>query len=108
MIRHMCISLMMARTRRQLKVLGFINTANGVEVVIQCASKSLQWSTVEKKMFVTFDLGITKASFVSVPLQSFVYPLCVLPDYGGPRNRYMVVLSRRGWVQYFTSNILNN
>jgi len=87
------------------KVLGFFDTAGGVEAVIHCASKPLKWSVVEKKMFVSFDLGTTKASFVSVPLDSFVYPLCVLEDHGGPSNRYVVVLPRRGWVQHFGRDI---
>ena len=87
------------------KVLGFFDTAGGVEAVIHCASKPLKWSVVEKKMFVSFDLGTTKASFVSVPLDSFVYPLCVVEDHGGPRNRYVVVLPRRGWVQHFGRDI---
>lgn len=87
------------------KVLGFVDTANGVEAVIQCSSKPLKWSTVERNMFVSFELGITKTSFVTVPLHSFVYPLCVLRDYGGPSNRYMVVLPRKGWVQYFGTDI---
>lgn len=87
------------------KVLGFIDTANGVEAVIQCASKPLKWAAVENKMFVAFDLGHTMASFVLVPLESFVYLLCVFKDYSGPRNRYIVVLPTRGWVQYFGSDM---
>ena len=88
-----------------LKVLGFVDTADGVEAVIQCAMKPLKWLMVENKILVAFDLGIIKASFVSVPLQSFVYLLCVFKDNGGPRNKYIVVLPRRRWVQYFGSDI---
>ena len=86
-------------------VLGLFETDGGVEAVIHCSSKPLKWSVVEKKMFVSFDLGTTKASIVSVPLDSFVYPLCVLEDHGGPSNRYVIVLPRRGWVQHFGRDI---
>ncbi len=31
-------------------------------------------------------------SFVMVPIESIVYPLCVIPDCGGDSNIYFVVL----------------
>ena len=36
-------------------------------------------------------------SVVTVPLSSFVHPLCVVPDYGGHGTSYLVVLPRRNW-----------
>lgn len=43
-------------------------------------------------MFVEFELGVNDASFVAVPLSSFVYTLCVIEDYGGGENKYIAVL----------------
>lgn len=55
-------------------------------------------------MFVPFELGVKSESFVTVPLLSFVYPLCVIKDYGGEKNRYLVVLPKRQWGRYFGSD----
>ena len=81
------------------KILGFVEGGDGrVEAVVQCSQRPLKWESVEKKMFVPFQLGMTSESFVSVPLSSFVYPLCVIKDYGGGKNTYIVVLPKRQWV----------
>jgi hypothetical protein len=44
------------------------------------------------------DLNI---SFVTVPIEAFVHPLCVIPDCGGDSNIYFVVLPKRNWSQFF-------
>jgi len=46
-------------------------------------------------------------SVVTVPLSSFVHPLCVLPDYGGHGTSYLVILPRRNWGRYFGDKVLN-
>jgi len=86
-------------------ILGFIEIDGGVEAVVQCSSRPMKWSTVEKNMFVGFTLGIESESFVRVPLSSFVFTLCVIEDYGGEINKYYVVLPRRGWGGFFGKDI---
>ena len=88
------------------KVLGFIQTCDGIEAVIQCSTRPVKWSTVERKMFVEFELGVMQESFVNVSLSSFVYSLCVIQNYGGSKNKYMVVLPRSGWGHYFGNDIV--
>lgn len=56
-------------------------------------------------MIVGFTLGEKLESFVRVPMTSLVYTLCVFPDYGGLRNKYFVVLPKRGWGSYFGKDI---
>jgi hypothetical protein len=86
-------------------ILGFMEASDGVEAVIQCAVRPMKWSTVEKNMFVEFTLGVTSESFVRVPLSSFVFTLCIIKDYGGEKNKYFVVLPKRGWGSYFGKDI---
>ena len=84
---------------------GFVEASDGVEAVIQCSVRPMKWSTVEKNMFVEFTLGVTSESLVRVPLSSFVFTLCVIKDYGGEKNKYFVVLPKRGWGSYFGKDI---
>lgn len=90
------------------RVLGFVETLEGVEAVIQCSVRPMKWTTVEKKMLVAFDLGDKDESFVRVPLSSFVHTLCVIRDYGGEKNKYFVVLPKRGWGCYFGKDIMKS
>ncbi len=42
--------------------------------------------------FVKLQLGTDiNISFVTVPIESLVHPLCVIPDSGGDRDIYFVV-----------------
>ena len=83
-----------------------MQTSSGVEAFIQCASIPLNWSKLKQKMFVPFNLSDKQESFVTVPLTSFVYTLCVIKDYGGGANNYIAVLPRGGWGGYFGRDIL--
>ena len=88
------------------KILGFVNFGGNTEAIIQCTEKPLLWSVVEKKILVKVSLGrYTDISMVSVPLLSFVHPLCVIPDYGGNGTSYIVVLPRRNLSRYFGNGI---
>ena len=89
-------------------ILGFIEIDGEVEALVQCSVRPLQWSSVEKNMFVAITLGDKTESFVRVPLSSLVFTLCVIADYGGPRNKYFVVLPRRGWGEYFGQDVNRN
>jgi len=54
---------------------------------------------VEQHFFCKITLGKRFAvSDVTVPSSALVHPLCVIPDYGGDRNAYIVVLPKRNWV----------
>ena len=86
-------------------ILGFVEASDGVEAVIQCSVCPMKWSTVEKNMFVEFTLGVNSESLVRVPLSSFVFTLCVIKDYGGEKNKYFVVLPKRGGGSYFGKDI---
>jgi hypothetical protein len=45
-------------------------------------------------------------SFVIVPIDSIVHPLCMFPDDGSNQtNKYFVVLPKRNWSRYFGKNI---
>ena len=87
------------------KILGFVQVGEDeIEAVVQCSAESLDWSTVEKEFIVHFHHGTDHCtSFVTIPMSAIVHPLCIVPDYGrGINNRYMVVLPKQNWSQYFS------
>ena len=89
------------------KILGFVKLEKTTEAVVHCTDKPLSWSSVEKNFLVKVNLGRDETlSVVSVPLTSFVHPLCVVPDYGGNVTSYIVVLPRRNWSRYFADQIV--
>jgi hypothetical protein len=45
-------------------------------------------------------------SFVLVPIEALVHPLCVIPDSGGNRDIYFVVLPKLNWSQFFGERII--
>ncbi len=75
------------------KILGFLDIEGEREALIQCSIKPLVWSVVERDSIVKLKLGMDfKISFVTVPIECLVNPLCVNPDIGGDRDIYFVVL----------------
>jgi hypothetical protein len=59
-----------------------------------CETTSLEYSG--KNFFVKMKLGTDfNNSFVAVPIEALVHPLCVIPDCGGDSNIYFVVLPKR-------------
>jgi hypothetical protein len=91
------------------KILGFIEVGDKQEAVIQCSEKPLEWKTVKTKFFVAITIGTDyDISFVTVPIDALVHPLCVLPDSGGNANSYFVVLPKRNWSRYFGDKIRYN
>ncbi len=77
------------------------------EAVIQCSVKPLLWSVAERNVSVKLQLGMDfNISFVTVPIESPVHPLCVIPDSGGDRDIYFVVLPKRNWSQFFGERII--
>lgn len=79
---------------------------NGVEAIVQCSTCPMKWLSVENNTFVGFTLGDQPESFARVPLSSFVFTLCVIEDYGGEKNRYYVLLPKRGWGGYFGKDMV--
>ncbi len=46
-------------------------------------------------------------SFVTVPIEALVHPLCAIPDFGGDSDIYFVVLPKRNWSRFFGESIIN-
>ncbi len=89
------------------KILGFLSIEGHCEAVIQCSVKPLLWSVVKRFFFVKMKLGTNfNISFVTVPIEALVHPLCVIPDIGGDSNIYFVVLPKRNWSQFFGERII--
>ncbi len=77
------------------------------EAVIQYSVKPLLWSVVERFLFVKLQLGMdVNISFVTVPIESLVHPLCAIPDSGGDSDIYFVVLPKHNWSQFFGERII--
>jgi hypothetical protein len=45
-------------------------------------------------------------SFVMVPIEALVHPLCVIPDCGDDSYIYVVVLPKCNWSQFFGERII--
>jgi hypothetical protein len=89
------------------KILGFLSIEDKREAVIQCFVKPLLWSTVERTFYAKMNQGTNfNFSFVTVPIEAFVHPLCVIPDCGGDSNIYYVVLPKHNWSQFFGERII--
>ena len=44
-------------------------------------------------------------SFVVVPIEAIVHPLCIIPDDGDNPFRFFVILPKRNWSIYFGQSI---
>ena len=61
------------------KVLGFITINNELEAYVQCSVNQLMWNEVETDFIHSIQLGTDfNVSYVSVPINSIVHPLCVV------------------------------
>jgi hypothetical protein len=70
-----------------------------------CKTTSLECSG--KIFFVMMNLGMDfNISFVTLPIEALVRPLCVIPDSGGNRDIYFVVLPKHNWSQFFGERII--
>ncbi len=57
--------------------------------------------------FIKMKLGTDfNISFVMVPIEALVHPLCVIPDCNGDSNIYLVVLPKPKWSQFFGERII--
>ena len=89
------------------RILGFISIDGKKEAAVQCSSKPLRWNTVEKKFIVQIKLGTDfTISFVTVPIEALVHPLCVFPDNTKENcETFYIVLPKRNWSRYFGDRI---
>jgi hypothetical protein len=39
-------------------------------------------------------------SFVTVPIEALIHPLCLIPDCNGDSDIYFVVLPKRNWSRF--------
>ncbi len=77
------------------KILGFININGKHEAVVQCAKKHLCWDDLIKHFIIPIDIGCQfEVSFVVVPIESIVHPLCCIPDDEENCNCFIVVLPK--------------
>ena len=84
------------------KILGFIRRNDGeVQAVVQCSDKPLPWSVLESKFVCSFELCLDKGKEQIVPLSSLSDPLCVVKDYGAKDNKYMLILPKGQWSDYY-------
>ncbi len=74
------------------RLLGFI-TSNGTrEAAIQCSLNPLTWEDIQQKNVVDIEIGQNfDVSFVFVPIELIVHPLCIIPDDGDNMKKYFVV-----------------
>ena len=94
------------QTHYPSRVLGLILIDGKQEAVIQCLVKPILWMTVEKHFIVPVKLGTDfNILFVTVPMDAFVHPLCVLPDLGGETDAFFILLPKRIWSRYFGDRI---
>lgn len=84
------------------KILGFIRRNDGeVQAIVQCLDKPLPWSVLESKFVCSFELCLDKGKEQIVPLSSLSDPLCVVKDYGAKDNKYMLILPKGQWSDYY-------
>ena len=90
-----------------LPILGYVSIDGKQEAAIQCLSKPILWSTVEKDFIVPIQLGTDfNISFVTVPIDALFHPLCVFPDtIDNNCDTFYVVLPKRNWSRYFGDRI---
>jgi hypothetical protein len=89
------------------RLLGFITTNSTQEAVIQCSVNPIQWDTIQQNFIVKIQLGRNfDVSFVTVPIESIVHPLCVFLDDGDLTDKYFVVLPKRNWSRFSGNNIV--
>lgn len=84
------------------KIPGFIRHENEVRAVVQCSVRPIPWSMLEQKFICSFELCSEHGEEQIVPMSSRRSdPLCVVKDYGATKNKYLLVLLKGQWSEYF-------
>ena len=100
--------------RRRLQY-GDVGLADGVYAVVEnsqvekldkdgydeCGVKSELMLAIRKEIQLDDDGFPIKRTFYLADTDAFVDPCCVVPDLGGPKNRYFVVQPRNAWADLF-------
>ena len=81
-------------------VFAVVETAN-VEADITEIGRSDLMTPVRKEVEVDEDGFVQERTFYLADTEAFEDPCCVIPDLGGPSNRYFVVKPRNQWAQEF-------
>ena len=88
---------------------GGIPLKDGVFAVVETATvektvmvRSDLMTPVAKEVELTESGKVAKRMFYLADTEAFMDPCCVIPDIGGPPNRYFVVKPRNEWAQEFT------
>ena len=55
----------------------------------------------EGQVLLDEDFQVSDRKFFLADTEAFVEPCCVIPDVGGPRNRYYLIESRENWPEIF-------
>jgi len=89
------------------QLLGFISVDDGPTEIAACTSlTSVAWETIEDNLFKRFKLSEDfNNNCVICSVCAVVHPLCVIPDFGGNKNAYMVVLPKCNRSRYFGDQI---
>ncbi len=88
------------------RLLGFITSNGKCEGVIQCLLNPLSWEDKQQNFVVHIEIGQNfDVSFVFVPIELIVHPLCVIPNNCDNMNKYFVVLLKQNWSRFFGNNI---
>ena len=97
----------LVETHYPSRVLGYVSIEGKQEAAIQCSTEPVSWNTVQRKFLVQIKLGTDfNISFVTVPIDALVHPLCVIPDNSENNcDTFYVALPKRNWSRYFGDNI---
>ncbi len=61
------------------KILGFLQSGEDVNAVVQCAIDPVPWSKLEEKIIAKFCLCTDVGKEEIVPMSSLIHPVCVVP-----------------------------
>jgi hypothetical protein len=95
---------------------GGIQLKDGVYAVVEYATletdeaeigRSDLMMPIEKEVKFDDDGFVSKRTFYLADVEAFYGPCCVIPDIGGPKNRYFVVKPRSEWAGDFTKWLMD-
>jgi hypothetical protein len=95
---------------------GGVQLKDGVYAVVECATldtdedelgRSDLMMPIDKEVEFDGEGLVSKRSFYLADTDAFYGPCCVIPDIGGPKNRYFVVKPRSEWSRDFTKWLMD-
>ncbi len=89
------------------KILGFVTVDGTKKAAVQSAVEPMTWEHLENSFFVRGKLDMNfEVSFILIPVTAIVLPLCVVPNFGGSTDEFIVLLPKTNWGKHFTINIM--